>query len=106
MPATRLTVSVSPVRRALLALALGGFGIGTGDFVTLGLLPNIAGSLHVSIPQAGHLISAYALGGVVGAQLLTGAAVRLPRRRLLIVVVLTMAALNVLSALMPGFTSL
>ena len=106
MPAARLTVSIGPVRWALLALALGGFGIGTGEFVTLGLLPNIAGSLHVSIPQAGHLISAYALGVVVGAPLLTGAAVRLPRRRLLILVALTMAALNVVSALMPGFTSL
>lgn len=80
MPAPRLTVSIGPVKWALLALALGGFGIGTGEFVTLGLLPNIAGSLHVSIPQAGHLISAYAIGVVIGAPLLTGAAVRLPRR--------------------------
>jgi len=104
MIAPRLTLG--PVRRALLALALGGFGIGTGEFVTLGLLPNIAHSLHVSIPQAGHLISAYALGVVVGAPLLTGAAVRVPRRRLLIVVALTMAALNFASSAMPGFTSL
>ncbi|MFZ0384855.1 MAG: MFS transporter [Solirubrobacteraceae bacterium] len=99
-------LTIGPVRRALLALALGGFGIGTGEFVTLGLLPNIAHSLHVSIPRAGHLISAYALGVVVGAPLLTGAAVRLPRRRLLIVVALTMAALNFASSAMPGFTSL
>ena len=106
MSAARLTASIGPVRRALLALALGGFGIGTGEFVTLGLLPNIAENLHVSIPEAGHLISAYALGVVVGAPLLTGAAVRLPRRRLLIVVALTMAALNVASSLMPGFESL
>jgi DHA1 family inner membrane transport protein len=106
MPSARLTVSIGPVRRALLALALGGFGIGTGEFVTLGLLPNIAHDLHVSIPQAGNLISAYALGVVVGAPLLTGAAVRLPRRRLLIIVALTMAALNVASSLMPGFDSL
>ena len=98
--------TIGPVRRALLALALGGFGIGTGEFVTLGLLPNIAHSLHVSIPQAGHLISAYALGVVVGAPLLTGAAVRVPRRRLLIIVALTMAALNFASSAMPGFTSL
>jgi hypothetical protein len=60
-------LTVGPVRRALLALALGGFGIGTGEFVTLGLLPNIAHSLHVRISQAGHLISAYAFGVVVGA---------------------------------------
>ena len=65
MPAARVTGSIGPVGWALLALALGGFGIGTGEFVALGLLPNIAESLHVSIPQAGHLISAYALGVVV-----------------------------------------
>src|ERR1700721_2660686 len=94
-------LTIGPFMRARLSLALGGFGIGTGEFVTLGLLPNIAHSLHVSIPQAGHLISAYALGVVVGAPLLTGAAVRLPRRRLLIVVALTMAALNFASSAMP-----
>ena len=99
-------LTVGPVRRALLALALGGFGIGTGEFVTLGLLPNIAHSLHVSIPQAGHLISAYAFGVVVGAPLVTAAGVRVPRRRLLIIVVLTMAALNFASSVMPGYTSL
>jgi DHA1 family inner membrane transport protein len=103
---TRPTVSAGPVRRALLALAVGGFGIGTGEFVPLGLLPNVAGSLRVSIPAAGHLISAYAVGVVVGAPLLTGAAVRLPRRRLLVLVMLTMAALNLVSALMPDLTSL
>jgi DHA1 family inner membrane transport protein len=99
-------LTVGPVRRALLALALGGFGIGTGEFVTLGLLPNIAHSLHVSIPQAGHLISAYALGVVVGAPLVTAAGVRVPRRRLLIIVALTMAAFNFASSVMPGYTSL
>jgi DHA1 family inner membrane transport protein len=98
--------SLTPTRRALLALALGGFGIGTGEFVTLGLLPNMARSLNVSIPQAGHLISAYALGVVVGAPLLTGAAVRLPRKGLLITIALVMAACNLASAAMPGFDSL
>src|SRR5207302_224469 len=56
----------STARRALLALALGGFGIGTGEFVMLGLLPDVAGDLHTSIPQGGYLISAYALGVVAG----------------------------------------
>ena len=76
--------SLRPTHRALLALALGGFGIGTGEFVALGLLPNMAAGLHVSIPRAGELISAYALGVVIGAPLLTAAAVRLPRKGLLI----------------------
>jgi DHA1 family inner membrane transport protein len=88
-----------------LALALGGFGIGTGEFVTLGLLPNMASDLHVSVPRAGQLISAYALGVVVGAPLLTGAAARLPRKGLLISIALTMAAGNLASALVPGFDS-
>lgn len=94
------------VRNALLALAVGGFGIGTGEFVTLGLLPNIAASLHASIPRAGNLISAYALGVVVGAPLLTGAAVRFPRRRFLLAMAVAMAAGNFLSAAMPSFTTL
>jgi hypothetical protein len=54
-PHTSLTTP-TPTQRALLALALGGFGIGTGEFVTLGLLPNVAASLHVSISRAGELI--------------------------------------------------
>ncbi len=103
---SRLPRSLTPTRRALLALALGGFGIGTGEFVTLGLLPNMASSLHVSVPQAGELISAYALGVVVGAPILTAAAARLPRKGLLITIALTMALGNVASAVMPGFTSL
>jgi DHA1 family inner membrane transport protein len=94
---------LGPVGRALLALALGGFGIGTGEFVALGLLPNIAGSVHVTIPQAGQVISAYALGVVVGAPLLTAAAVRLPRKGLLITVALTLALGNVASAAAPSF---
>jgi len=100
------TFTIGPVRRALLALALGGFGIGTGEFVMLGLLPNVAGSEHVSIPQAGHLISAYALGVVVGAPLLTAAAVRLPRKGLLITVALTLAIGNFASAMAPSFDAL
>jgi MFS transporter, DHA1 family, inner membrane transport protein len=104
IPVPRL--QISPVRRALLALALGGFGIGTGEFVPLGLLPNVAGSVHVSIPQAGHLISAYALGVVVGAPLLTAAAVRLPRKGLLVAVALALAAGNAGCALAPGYGSL
>jgi DHA1 family inner membrane transport protein len=99
-------MSTAPVRRALLALALGGFGIGTAEFVTLGLLPNVADSLHVSIPQAGHLISAYALGVVVGAPLLTAAAVRLPRKGLLITLALALAVGNFGSALTPSFDTL
>src|SRR5260370_35579789 len=55
---------------AELALAVGGFGIGTGEFAMMGVLPNVAADFGVSVPTAGHVISAYALGGVVGAPLL------------------------------------
>lgn len=53
-----------------LALAIGGFAIGTGEFVMMGLLPDVASDFSVSIPTAGHVISAYALGVVVGAPLM------------------------------------
>ena len=56
-------------------LAICSFGLGTGEFVALGLLPDIARDLDVSVPQAGNLISAYAIGVVIGAPLLTAASV-------------------------------
>jgi DHA1 family inner membrane transport protein len=83
---------------ALLALALGGFAIGTTEFVTMGLLPQVAGGVDVSIPTAGHLISAYALGVVVGAPVIAVLAARLPRRGLLIGLMTAYAAFNLLSA--------
>jgi DHA1 family inner membrane transport protein len=96
-------MSLGPVRRALLALAVGGFAIGTGEFVVLGLLPNVASDLHATIPQAGHLVSAYALGVVVGAPLLTVACVRLPRKVALVRLLGAMALGNLASALAPTF---
>jgi len=92
------------VRRALLALAVGGFAIGTGEFVMMGLLPQVASDLAVSIPRAGQLISSYALGVVVGAPLLTAASVRYRRKTVLIVLMSWFAAGNLLSAIVPGFT--
>jgi DHA1 family inner membrane transport protein len=96
-------MSFGPVRRALLSLAVGGFAIGTGEFVMLGLLPNVASDLSVSIPTAGHLISAYALGVVVGAPLLTILSVRLPRKGLLVGLMLMFAVGNFVSAIAPNF---
>ncbi|WP_311195899.1 hypothetical protein [Antarcticibacterium sp. 1MA-6-2] len=55
------------MKKALIALAIGGFGIGMTEFVIMGILPNVAEDLDITIPQAGHFISAYALGVVVGA---------------------------------------
>lgn len=91
------------VRRALLSLAVGGFAIGTGEFVVMGLLPQVASDLSVSIPRAGELISAYALGVVVGAPLLTAASVRYRRKPVLLVLMGWFALGNLLSALAPSF---
>jgi DHA1 family inner membrane transport protein len=89
-------------RLPLLALALGGFSIGTTEFATMGLLPLIADDLHATIPEAGHAITAYALGVVVGAPLLTTLAARMDRRRLLLVLMAAFTVGNVLSALAPS----
>lgn len=88
---------------ALFALALGAFGIGLTEFAPMGLLPVIAGSLHVTIPAAGLLISAYAMGVVLGAPLMTLTTGRLPRRSLLIGLTIIFTLGNVLAALSHGY---
>ncbi|MET8243334.1 MFS transporter [Streptomyces sp. NPDC005202] len=91
---------------ALLALAVGAFGIGTTEFVMMGLLPDIADDLHISIPTAGHLVSAYALGVVIGAPLLAAVTARMSRRTVLIGLMALFVAGNALSAFAPGYESL
>ncbi|MEW2397008.1 MFS transporter [Streptomyces sp. NPDC046862] len=86
---------------ALLALAVGAFGIGTTEFVMMGLLPDVAVDLRVSIPTAGHLVSAYALGVVIGAPLLAAVTARMPRRTVLIALMALFVFGNALSALAP-----
>ena len=87
----------------LLALAMGGFAIGTTEFTTMSLLPYVAAGLHITAPTAGHVISAYALGVVVGAPLLAVLAARLPRRRVLLLLMAAFALGNGLSALAPSY---
>ncbi|MGB2950927.1 MAG: MFS transporter, partial [Rhodococcus sp. (in: high G+C Gram-positive bacteria)] len=72
-------------RLAMLALSIGGFGIGTTEFASMGLLPDVAATMNITEPVAGQMISAYALGVVVGAPLIATLAARVPRRVLLIV---------------------
>jgi DHA1 family inner membrane transport protein len=86
-----------------LALAVGGFAIGTTEFATMSLLPYMARDLGVDAPTAGHVISAYALGVVVGAPLIAVIAARMARRPLLIALMLLFALANGLSALAPGY---
>ncbi|MEU3609127.1 MFS transporter [Streptomyces sp. NPDC035033] len=88
---------------ALLALAISAFGIGTTEFVMMGLLPNVAGDLGTSVPTAGHLVSAYALGVVVGAPLLTALGSRVPRKRMLLLLMALFTVGNLASALAPGY---
>lgn len=91
---------------AILAMAIGSFGIGMGEFAVMGMLPELAGDLGVSEPQAGHVISAYALGVVVGAPLFSMLFARLPRRLMLLWLMLGFAAANIACALAPGYGSL
>ncbi|MBV1789431.1 MFS transporter [Marinobacterium sp. D7] len=110
MPVQDVDVSPRFSPRALLlieiALAMGGFGIGTGEFAIMGLMPNVAQSLSVTEPQVGHLISAYALGVVVGAPLLALAGALLFRRHLLILLMGIFALGNFASALAADYESL
>ena len=94
------------VGAALFALAVGGFAIGTTEFVSMGLLPQLAHGVGVSIPTAGHVISAYALGVVVGAPLIAVFGARLPRRGLLVGLMTLFLAGNAASALAGSFGAL
>lgn len=87
----------------MLALAMGGFAIGTTEFATMSLLPYFARGLHIDEPTAGHVISAYALGVVVGAPLIAVIGARRPRRTQLIALMLLFAVGNALSALAPTY---
>lgn len=91
---------------AMLALALGGFGIGTTEFVTMGLLPDIAGAFDISEPSAGHAVSAYALGVVIGAPVIAAAFARMPRKRLLVGLMIAFTVGNLATVLAPNFGTL
>ncbi|HEY1927810.1 MAG TPA: MFS transporter [Caulobacteraceae bacterium] len=91
---------------AELALAMGGFALGTGEFAAMGLLPGAARSVHVSIPTAGHMISAYALGVVVGAPIITVLMARAPRKVMLIGLMILFALGNAATAVAPTFVPL
>jgi DHA1 family inner membrane transport protein len=91
---------------AVVALALGGFAIGTTEFVTMGVLPDIAEGVGVDIPTAGHVISVYALGVVVGAPVIAALSARLPRRALLVGLMSAFLVGNALTAVAPGYRTL
>lgn len=86
-----------------LALAVGGLAIGTGEFASMSILPVVANDLGTTLPEMGHMISAYALGVVVGAPLITIFLARMPRRLMLVCLMLMYVAGNLFSALAPNY---
>lgn len=104
-PSTVEAPSSTAVALVMLALAMGGFGIGTGEFVIMGLLPNVADTFHVTTPEAGYVISAYALGVVIGAPVIAVLSAKLARRTLLLLLMTVFAAGNIMSAFAPTFAS-
>ncbi|UBB25276.1 MFS transporter [Pseudoxanthomonas japonensis] len=94
------------MRLPLVALAVSAFAIGTTEFVVMGLLPQMAQDLDVSIPSAGMLVSGYALGVVFGGPLLAMATARLPRKAVLLVLMGVFVLGNLLCALAPNYPTL
>ncbi len=92
--------------KKFLPLTLGGLGIGTTEFVMMGLLPDIATDFAVTIPEAGYVISAYALGVVIGAPLLGIFSSQLPPKKVLIWLMTMFTVFNTLSAFAPNNTIL
>ena len=93
-------------KKALFALAMGGFGIGLTEFVIMGILPDVAAGLGVTIPEAGHFIAAYALGVVVGAPVLTALAGRWQSHKVLLGLMIWFTVFNSLSAFATDYSSL
>lgn len=94
------------MKKSLLALTLGGLGIGITEFVMMGLLPDIASDLEITIPQAGHLISAYAMGVVIGAPLLVAIVGSYPPKKILIALMIMFTVFNALSAFAPDYLTM
>lgn len=91
------------MKKSLLTLSFGTFGLGMAEFVMMGILPNVAHEFNVSIPQAGHLISAYALGVCVGAPLMVLIARTYPLKKILLALVALYALGNFFTALSPNY---
>jgi MFS transporter, DHA1 family, inner membrane transport protein len=94
------------VPRALLALAIGAFGIGTTEFVVMGMLPEIGDGLGVSVSAVGLLISAYAVGVVVGAPTLTALGLRFTPRQTLVALMVVFVVGNLLASIAPSYETL
>ncbi|TKK68096.1 MFS transporter [Ilyomonas limi] len=91
------------MKPSLLTLTIGGFCIGMTEFMMMGVLPDVAKTLAVSIPEAGHLISAYALGVVIGAPLMVALAGKYSPKKVLIALMLMYGVFNALFAMAPSY---
>jgi DHA1 family arabinose polymer transporter-like MFS transporter len=91
------------MNKRLLPLTIGGFSLGMTEFMMMGVLPDVSKSLDISIPTAGHLISAYALGVVIGAPLMVGLFSKLPPKKVLIGLMVMFGIVNALFALSPSY---
>jgi len=94
------------MNKKLIPLTLGGFTLGMAEFMMMGVLPDVSKSLKISIPSAGHLISAYALGVVIGAPLMVGLFSKLNSKKVLIGLMLAFALFNALFAISPNYNIL
>ena len=94
------------MKKSLIALSFGGLTIGITEFVMMGLLPDIASNMKVSIPVAGYLISAYALGVVIGAPLLVILGRNFPPKKMLLILALMLTVFNALSIIAPTYNFL
>lgn len=102
-PESSLAASTKHLTYALLALALGGFAIGTTEFMTMGLLEEIADGIHRSDATTGHIITAYAFGVVVGAPVIVALGARLPKKELAIGLILALGVGNAITAVASGY---
>ncbi len=91
------------MNKAFIALAIGGFGIGLTEFVIMGILPEVADAIDITIPQAGHFIAAYALGVVVGAPLFTAIGGKIPAQKALLALMVWFTVFNTVSALADSY---
>ena len=90
--------------KRIIPLAMGGLGIGTTEFTIMGLLPDIATSMNISIPEAGHFISAYALGVVIGAPVLVAYSMKQPPKKVLLALMVLFTLFNALSAFASDYS--
>ena len=105
-PSTAAPAKSTNLGMAIFALAMGGVGIGVTEFTMMGLLKEVELGLGISTPEAGHLISAYALGVVVGAPLLAAVGAKLPRKKLALGLLLFFTLANLSSFIAPDYGSM